>query len=238
MRTLIIDDEWLARSELQRLLSVHPEVEVVGEASNVEEAIEMIDSQEPDLLFLDIEMPGGSGFDLLETLDSVPDVVFTTAFDEHALKAFEVSALDYLVKPINPDRLAQSLAQARRRFQPGIVRHFGKGLTAGQKVFVRDGENCWFVAVEQIHLIEADGGYARIHFDDNKPLLNRSLNQLEAKLDPTLFFRANKSQIINLKAVRKIHPWLKRRLLVQLDDGTEVTLSRRRATAFQEQMGM
>jgi len=238
MRALIVDDERLARRELRRLLAAHPGVEIVGEAANVVEAREAIISHDPDLVFLDIEMPGGSGFDLLESLDAVPTIVFTTAFDEHALRAFEVSALDYLVKPIDPARLARAMERARRSADHARPPASGPTLSAGHRVFVRDGDRCWFIPLEEIVLIEADGGYARVHFEGEKPLISRSLAELEEKLDPEIFFRASRSQIINLNAVREIHPWFSGRLLVQLHGDLEATMSRRRAAAFQQRLGV
>jgi two-component system LytT family response regulator len=246
MRALIIDDERLARSELRRLLSQHPEVEIVGEAQNATEARKAIDDLEPDLLFLDVQMPGESGFELLASLEAVPLVVFTTAYDEYALRAFEVSALDYLVKPIDPKRLAGTVVRLAAAWRAGSASSTGElrteratpPLSPHDRVFVTQGERSWLVELGTIRLFESEGSYTRLFFGTEKPLINRSLNQLEARLDHRVFFRANRSQIINLKAVRGIHPWFGGRLMAELEGGQEVTLSRRRARAFRELMSV
>ena len=247
MRALIIDDERLARSELRRLLSRHPEVEIVGEAQNATEARRSIDDLKPDLLFLDVQMPGESGFELLASLEAVPLVVFTTAYDEYALRAFEVSALDYLVKPIDPKRLAgtvERLMAGWRTSSPHpLSDEAGTGRPAARlsphdRVFVTEGERSWLIELGTIRLFESEGNYTRVFFGQEKPLINRSLNQLEIRLDERVFFRANRSQIINLKSVRDIYPWFGRRLMAKLEGGQEVTLSRRRARAFRELMSV
>lgn len=247
MRALIIDDERLARSELRRLLGRHPEVEVVGEAQDATEARSAIDDLEPDLLFVDVEMPGETGFDLLASLDSVPLVVFTTAYDEYALRAFEVNALDYLVKPIDPKRLAWTVKRLLVAWEaasrdslvdepdPDLAR---APLSPHDRVFVSEGERSWLVELGSIRLFESAGNSTRVFFDQEQPLINRSLNRLEARLDERVFFRANRSQIINLKAVRAIHSWFGGRLMAELEGGREVTLSRRRARAFRDRMSI
>jgi two-component system LytT family response regulator len=247
VRALIVDDERLARTELRRLLSQHPEVEIVGEAQNATDARRAIDDVEPDILFLDVQMPGETGFDLLASLESVPLVVFTTAYDDYALRAFEVSALDYLVKPIDPKRLASTMerllvawragAPDRLSEEPGIDRATAP-LSPRDRVFVTEGERSWLVELGSIRLFESDGSYTRVFFGQEKPLINRSLNHLEARLDERVFFRANRSQIINLKAVRDIHPWFGGRLMAELESGQEVTLSRRRTRAFRDLMSV
>ena len=247
MRALIIEDERLARSELRRLLSHHPEVEIVGEAQNATEARRAIDDLEPDILFLDVQMPGESGFELLASLEAVPLVVFTTAYDEYALRAFEVSALDYLVKPIDPKRLASTVERLLVTWRAGssnsLPEESGANrarelLSPQDRVFVTEGERSWLVELRTIRLFESEGNYTRVFFGDEKPLINRSLNQLEARLDERVFFRANRSQIVNLKAVRGIHPWFGGRLMAELEGGREVILSRRRARAFRESMSV
>jgi two-component system LytT family response regulator len=247
VRALIIDDERLARTELRRLLGQHPEVEIVGEAQNATEARRVIDDVEPDILFLDVQMPGETGFDLLASLESVPLVVFTTAYDEYALRAFEVSALDYLVKPIDPKRLASTMERLLVAWRAGAPDRQSEEASTGRstmplsthdRVFVTEGERSWLVELGSIRLFESDGSYTRVFFGQEKPLINRSLNQLEARLDKRVFFRANRSQIINLKAVRDIHPWFGGRLMAELEGRREVTLSRRRARVFRELMSV
>jgi len=223
MTALIVDDERLARLELRRLLAAHPEVEVVGEARNAEEARQLIPKLAPDLLFLDIQMPGATGFDLLEQLDDVPPVIFTTAYDQYAVKAFEVNALDYLMKPIAPDRLAAALARVRpRAVHPRL-----------EQVFVRDGERCWIVKLLDISLMESEGNYTRLYFDKEKPLIRRSLNTLEQQLDPAMFFRAGRKTILNLRWIEKVDV-SPGGLAVTLRDGRSVEMSRRQSVRLRE----
>ena len=232
MRALIVDDERLARNELRRMLEPLAEVEVVGEARNASDAEEQIARLRPDLVFLDVQMPDADGFELLERLDEAPAVIFTTAFDSYALRAFEVNALDYLVKPIAADRLAAAVARAASRAAPASPQpaaHLGRG----QRIFVRDGERCWFVAVEDVVLIESEGNYVRLHFADQRALLPRSLGAIADRLDPALFFRANRRQIINLGCIESLAPWPNDGYLVVLTGGVEVEMSRRQARLFQ-----
>jgi two-component system LytT family response regulator len=236
MKTLIIDDERLARAELRRLLAAHPWIQVVGEAANANEARAAIEELAPDLILLDVQMPGGSGFDLLDSLDTVPAVIFTTAFDQYALRAFDVSALDYLLKPVEPARLAQALDKLGRR--PVDAPGPEKQQAPEGKVFIKDGERCWLVALEQIVLFESEGNYTRVYFDRNQPLLARSLNQLEAKLDPEHFLRVSRRQIVNLDFVVGIAPGPAGNLVLTLKDDLKVPMSRRRAAQFRQLNGL
>jgi two-component system LytT family response regulator len=234
VKALIIDDERLARNELRRMLKNFPEIEIAGEAANADDARDQILRVNPDLIFLDIQMPGGDGFQLLERLDSVPLVIFTTAFDQYALKAFEVSALDYLQKPIAPERLAAAIAKvAARLVVPASAAQIKNIPDADRQIFVRDGDRCWFVTVRNIALMESEGNYTRLHFDGNRPLLLRSLTDLQSRLDPAVFFRANRKQIINLKFVESIAPWPNQGYLVKLKGGFQIEMSRRQAQKFQ-----
>jgi two-component system, LytTR family, response regulator len=234
MRALIVDDERLARNELRRLLAAHPGVQIIGEAANALEGRQAIETMAPDLVFLDVQMPGGSGFDLLASLDSAPAVIFTTAFDQYAIRAFDVSALDYLLKPIEAPRLAQALLKfARQGESPKDKPQAPEG-----KVFIKDGERCWFVAMEQIVLFESEGNYTRVYFDSNRPLLLRSLNQLEAKLDPDHFMRVSRRQIVNLDYVVGIAPSPAGGMVMTLKDELKVPMSRRRAAEFKQMNGL
>jgi len=228
MRVLIIDDERLARTELRRMLASHPGITIVGEAANAAEAAQQIAALQPDLLLLDVQMPGGSGFDLLATLDDAPEVIFTTAFDQYALQAFEASALDYLMKPIEPQRLAAALERAAARL--GIA---PPPSAAPRKLFIRDGERCWFVRLEDIRLLESEGNYTRLYFGDAAPLLARSLLQLEQRLDPQQFFRANRRHIVNLAAVRGIENGEGGAMALRID-GMTAEVSRRRMAALKQ----
>lgn len=241
MRALIIDDERLARKELMKLLEEHPSIEVVGEAANADEALNMVNELNPDLLFLDIQMPGKTGFQLLEELDAVPLVVFTTAYDEFALKAFEVSALDYLLKPIQPERLAETISKIaeRERTKAAATRPEGeKKLGLNDQVFVKDGERCWFVSLSNIRLFESDGNYIKVYFDTNRPMIHKSLNALDEKLDERAFFRASRKHIINLSWVEGIEPWFNGGLMVKLKGGDKVEVSRRQAAKFKDMMSL
>lgn len=240
MKALLIDDERLARNELRRLLAVFPAITVVGEAANARQAREQIAALKPDLLFLDVQMPGETGMQLLEALEPpAPEVIFTTAYDEFAVKAFELNALDYLLKPVDPARLAAAVErlQVKIRGTPAAVEKAAP-LAAEDKVFVREGDRCWFVEVKQIRLLESEGNYTRVHFDDAQPQLFRSLNAMEERLDPKYFFRANRRQIINLSWIEKIEPWFSGGLLVQLKGGAKIELSRRQAQEFREKMSL
>jgi two-component system LytT family response regulator len=238
LRALVVDDERLARTELRRLLREHQDVEVIGEAAHVDQAVERASALVPDLLFLDIEMPGGSGFDVLQRLEEPPMVVFTTAFDAYAVKAFEFNALDYLLKPVEPGRLAAALARVRARKSaappPGVAR------PPLQRVFVRDGELCLLVELISVRLVESEGNYSRLHVDGQakQPLLLRSLNYLEERLDPECFFRANRRQLVNVKRVERIEAGRKGNLVLVLDGGAlEVEMSRRQSVEFRRRMG-
>jgi two-component system LytT family response regulator len=245
LHTLIVDDERLARSELRRLLEPREPVEVVGEAANADEAEAAIRKHDPDLLLLDVQMPGDSGFDLLERLDAVPHVVFVTAYDEYAIRAFKVNALDYLVKPVEPGRLDDAIETVRERAAETTPRAAVSGeaeprrpLTAEDQVFVKDGKRCWFVQLADVRLFEAAGNYTRLYFEGETPLIHRSLSYLEDRLDPGRFFRASRQHILNLRWVDDVTRWSKGKLKATLEDGTEVELSRRRSRAFREELSL
>jgi two-component system, LytTR family, response regulator len=231
MRVLVVDDEPLARRELRRLLAAFPDVQVVGEAGNIDEARERIEALSPDVVFLDIQMPGGTGFDLLGQLDRVPRVVFTTAYDQYAVKAFEFNALDYLLKPIEPERLTMAIRkidESSPRETPTL------GAPPLEQLFIKDGPRCWFVPMREVSLLTSEGNYVRLHWGKERPLLGRSLSSLEQKLDPKHFFRANRAQIINLEFIQQVESGDGGRLYLQLRDGPEVEVSRRQAREFKQ----
>ena len=241
MRAIIIDDERLARAELRKLLQEYPEIEVIDEATNVDEGVSKIENQNPDLIFLDIQMPGKTGFDLLAELDRAPQVIFTTAYDEYALKAFEVNALDYLLKPIEPKRLADAMHKLNNQEAPLPSNGFAidtnrELLTENDQVFVKDGERCWFVKLSEIRLFESVGNYAKVFFGNNKPLILKSLNALEERLDPKVFFRANRKHIVNLRLIDKIEPYFNGGLLLEMKGGEKIEVSRRQTVKFKEMM--
>lgn len=237
MKVLLIDDERLARKELATLLAHHDQVQVVGEAANADEAETLIAQLRPDLIFLDINMPGRTGFELLEALEQPPQVIFVTAYDEHALKAFEVNALDYLLKPIDPERLGAALAKVQASQQEDGVLHRDL-LRETDQVFLKDNDKCWFVTLKDVRYFESEGNYVRVRFHDHKPLVLRSLNKLEEKLDPTVFFRINRKHIVNLRWVEAIEPWFSGGLMMKLKGGENLEVSRRQTTRFKELMSL
>ncbi len=239
LKAIIVDDERLARAELKKLLQSYPEIDVVDEAANADEGVDKIESQNPDIIFLDIQMPGKTGFDLLSDLEKAPHVIFTTAYDEYALKAFEVNALDYLLKPVEPKRLADAIHKAQyeiNKERAGINGVNRGPLTEADQVFVKDGERCWFVKLSEIRLFESVGNYAKVFFGTNKPLILKSLNSLEERLDDRVFFRANRKHIINLRWIEKIEPYFNGGLLVELKGGEKIEVSRRQTVKFKEMM--
>jgi len=244
IKAVIIDDERLARNELKKLLLEFPEIEVIAEAANANEGIEKIDSLNPDLVFLDIQMPGKTGFDMLAELDKAPDVIFTTAYDDYALKAFEVNALDYLLKPVEPRRLADALhklhLEENREKEGGEdeIQANRSLLHEHDQVFVNDGERCWFVMLSDIRLFESVGNYAKIYFGSNKPLILKSLNALEERLDEKVFFRANRKHIVNLRLIEKIEPYFNGGLLLEMKGGEKIEVSRRQTVKFKEMMSL
>lgn len=243
IKAVIIDDERLARNELKKLLADFPEIEVVGEASNANEGIEKIDSLAPELVFLDIQMPGKTGFDMLAEMDRTPNVIFTTAYDEYALKAFEVNALDYLLKPIEPKRLADAIQKLQghddKDEHAGMPMQFNRSvLQENDQVFVKDGERCWFVKLMDIRLFESVGNYAKVYFGPNKPLILKSLNSLEERLDEKIFFRANRKHIVNLRLIEKVEPYFNGGLLLELKGGEKIEVSRRQTVKFKEMMSL
>ena len=228
MKVLIIDDERIARQELRRLLAAHPGIEVAGEARTGEEALALMRRSLPDVLFLDIHMPGMSAFELLQELEDVPQVVFTTAYDTYALRAFDAGAVDYLVKPIAPERLAAALLKLRPPLATPRL----------SRVFVKENDRCWLVQVSDIYLLESEGNYTRLYFGTEQPLVPRSLSMLQERLDPAMFFRAGRKQIVNLKWVEGVEPGIGDGLLITLRGGRKVEMSRRQSVQFREALSL
>lgn len=242
IRVVLVDDTRLARQELRTLLAVHADVELLDEADDLPAARTIIAKHRPDLLLLDIQLPSGTGFDLLEQIDPLPMVVFTTAYDQYAVRAFEANALDYLVKPVDPQRLAAALERARERRSVGSSES-GVGATpsrlgAGDTVFLRDGERCWFVNIADITRIAVEGNYVQVWFRGERAMLARSLGAMEARLDPALFFRANRNTLVSLRAIGAIDPWVNDGYLLRLKDGSEVEVSRRQARELRERLAL
>ena len=241
MRTIVIDDERLARKELINLLKQYVHIDVIAESSNADDAKKKIESLHPDLIFLDIQMPEKDGFQLLSELTYMPMVIFVTAYDEYALKAFDVSALDYLLKPVAPERLEETLSRLNTANEPELetadmTRR--SRLTLDDQIFIKDGERCWFVSLSEVSRFQSEGNYVRVYFQNHKPMILRSLNNLETTLDPRSFFRANRKYIINLQWIDKVESWFNGGLMVTLKDGTELEISRRQAAKFRESMSL
>jgi len=241
MKAIIIDDERLARQELKNLLAPFKEIEVVAECNNAESALKAIKEYNPDLLFLDIQMPGKNGFDLLQEIPDLPQVVFVTAYDDYAIRAFDVNALDYLLKPVQPERLAETIRKITSKEsvdEKGTGNEIISVLDENDQVFVKDGERCWFVKLSEIRLFESEGNYVRVYFEKNRPLILRSLNYLDDRLNQKNFFRTSRKHIINLKWVEKIENWFNGGLMVELKGGEKIEVSRRQAAKFKDMMSL
>ncbi len=232
---IIVEDSRLARVELKELLKNHAEIEVIAEAENVDKAYKLITEKNPTLLFLDINMPEKDGFQLLEMLDKIPIVVFTTAYDEYAIKSFEYNAFDYLLKPINKDRFAKTITKLLP-FLEKKQEEATKTLNENAQIFIKEGEKCWIISLKEVVLFEIVGNYTRVFFENNKPLIYKSLNQVEEKLPKELFFRANRQQIINLKEIKKVTPWFHGKLKISLSNNVDVETSRRQSLKFRQNL--
>jgi len=238
LTAVIVEDSRLARNELKELLKMHKEIELLGEAGNVDDGFKLINDKKPNLLFLDINMPEKDGFELLEMLDDVPITIFTTAFDEYAIKSFEYNAFDYLLKPINKKRFAQSIEKAIETASNRSSKEIKSEdvLNLDKQIFIKDGENCWLVKIEDIFMLEIVGNYTRVFFENNRPLIYKSLSQIEGKLSKEVFFRANRQQIINIKHVKKVVSWFNGKLKIEMNSGEEIEISRRQSYLFKEQL--
>ena len=232
---IIVEDSRLARLELKELIKNHPEIDIIGEAENVDDAIILIEEKKPQLLFLDINMPEKDGFDLLETLDEIPTVIFTTAYDEYAIKSFEYNAFDYLLKPINPERFAKSITKLLPIISEATDNSV-KTFTENSQIFIKEDEQCWMVLLKDIILFEIVGNYTRVYFEDKKPLIYKSLNQIETKLPEGVFYRVNRQQIINLKHIKNVDPWFNCKLKMGLSNDLEVEVSRRQSQRFKQDL--
>jgi two-component system LytT family response regulator len=232
---IIIEDSRLARNDLKELLLQHPQFQIVAEAENVDDALIEIKKHNPQLIFLDINMPEKDGFALLEELDQIPIVIFTTAYDEYAIKAFEYNAFDYLLKPISQKRFDQTI----EKLIPKLSQHNkskNKNLTKDSQIFIKEGENCWMIPLSQISLFETMGNYTTVYFQDNSPLIYKSLNKISENLPSDLFFRANRQQIINLKHISNVEVWFKGSLKITLKNNVEIEISRRQSIELRQML--
>lgn len=236
-KCFLVDDEILAIRELETMLKAFPELEIIGSSDRATKAVEQINTLKPDLIFLDINMPGMNGFELLEKLDEAPDVIFVTAYDEYAIKAFEVNALDYILKPINPERLKDAISKVEKKLKDNASSAQDK-LGLEKKIFIKDGEKCFFVPVKDIFLIESEGNYVKVYFENKKPLLHKSLTYMDSRLPEDIFFRANRQFIINLNYIKNIEPYFNSTLLVEMQNGQKIDLSQRQSVKFRELTGV
>ena len=225
-RALIIDDERLAREEIKEHLRDCSFIELAGEAADADEAEEKIKAIQPDLIFLDIQMPERSGLALLESLEETPEVIFTTAYDQYAVKAFELNAVDYLVKPIRKERFEQAAAKVHAKLTMTPNRSYQ------QTIFIREGERFYFIKTTDVYLVESAGNYARLFTPDKKHYVRRSLNQMEKVLDPAVFFRVSRTEIINMHCIREVINQPKGKLTVILNSGETIEVSGRQSAAF------
>ncbi|HEY1871800.1 MAG TPA: LytTR family DNA-binding domain-containing protein, partial [Chitinophagaceae bacterium] len=205
IRTILIDDEPLALTELKDMLCNYNEIDVIETAENAVQGTEKIRGLHPDLIFLDINIPGKTGVELLEGLDEVPHVIFVTAFDQYAINAFDVNALDYILKPVNAERLQEAIEKIKKQF--ALKKSGQDRLSIDKRIFIKDGEKCFFLSLSEVLFFESVGNYARIYQEDKKMLLHRSLNYLEDRLPETHFFRTGRQYIINTLFIKNIHPY-------------------------------
>jgi len=231
---VIIEDSELARFELEHQLKAHPQIRIVGQAADVDSGVALIEREAPELVFLDVDLPGGNAFDLLAKLERVPQIIFTTAYQQFALQAFDVSTtIDYLLKPIEPDRLARAIGKLDLEPDRASVAR-----SPDAPIYVKDGERCWLVKPREIRLIEAVGNYSRLYFGTHSPMVYRALGAVEAQLDPAMFFRASRSHLVNLGYVEQIAPWSNGGLQLTLKGGTEVEVSRRQSLRLKEMLSL
>lgn len=236
IKAVIVEDSRLARNELKELLKEHQDITLVGEAENVDDGLELIQKEQPELLFLDINMPEKDGFELLEMLDEVPITVFTTAFDEYAIKSFEYNALDYLLKPISEERFAGAIEKVKKQLEQNPEVSDREKLTEQSQIFIKDGESCWLVKIGDISHFEIVGNYTRVFFRGERPLLYKSLNQIEEKLPEASFFRVNRQQIVNTNYIGNVVPWFNGKLKLTMQNGEEIEVSRRQSYLFKDKM--
>jgi two-component system LytT family response regulator len=233
MRAVIVDDEELARKVLREYLAAHSSIEVVAECANGFEAVKAMADLKPDLLFLDIQMPKLDGFEVLELVDAPPAVVFVTAYDRYAIRAFEVRAVDYLLKPFTAERLAEAVARASEkvsRAEPldvrGLIADARPAGSSLERILVRDGSQVHVIPVDQVDYIEAQDDYAAIHTGARSYLKEQPLSELDAALDPSRFVRIHRSYILNLDRLARIELYAKDSRIVILQDGKRLPLSR------------
>jgi two-component system, LytTR family, response regulator len=240
VRVLIVDDEEPARRKIRRLLSGEPDVEIVGEAATGTEAVDAIRRLEPDLVFLDVQMPPPDGFGVIKALEGedLPHVIFVTAFDEHALRAFEVRALDYLLKPVTSARLREALTRARERLDRASVAPAASNSPRPlARILVRDGSKAFLLALDRVDRIEAEGNYVRLYTAGKSFAVRMPIGTLAARLDSEKFLRVSRSAIVRLDAIKELHPWFHGDYHVVMNDGAQLTWTRRYRAAAAPEFG-
>jgi len=238
INAVIVEDSELARLELINLLQAYPDINIIAEAEDVASAIEVISTTSPDLVFMDIDLPGGNAFDVLAKLELVPALIFTTAFDKFALDAFEFNTVDYLLKPLKKSHLDRALAKLNANNQDEQLKSSEHALSANSQFFIKDGDKCWLIKVNEVRFIEAIGNYSRVYFSNHSPMHYSSLQKISERLPETQFFRINRQQLVNLQYVTKIEPWITGGLRLTLSCGQELDVSRRQANHFKQLMSL
>jgi two-component system, LytTR family, response regulator len=250
IRTLVVDDEPMGRERVLSLLQQEDDVEVIGECSDGTQAISAIQQHSPDLVFLDVQMPGANGFGVIDAIgpEKMPTVIFVTAYDEYALRAFEVHALDYLLKPFNRERFQETLKHARASLERRRAGDLGRRLLALvndikpepsrlERLVVKSGGRVYFLRTEEIDWIEAAGNYVRLHLGDDSHLFRETMNRMETRLDARRFVRIHRSRIVNTERIKELQPWFNGEYVVILRNGTRLTLSRGYRDRLQDQLG-
>lgn len=248
MKALIVEDSRLAREDLKALLQTYPEIQIAGEASHPGEASALLATLAPDVIFLDIHMPGATGFEFLDNLSCDPAIIFVTAYSEYAIQSFEYNTVDYLVKPVHPRSLQRAVTKvqqyldgARQQYaQPPEVYAPTRNsqLELDSRVFLRDGERCQLVRLREISYFSVEGNHTNVHFGENTCQIAKPLNAIEERLPVETFFRANRQQIVNIQFVKEVIPWINGGYLLCLHNGQELTVSRRLAARFNGAFGL
>ncbi len=249
MKAIVVEDSRLAREGLVRMLKDYPELTVVGQADHAGSALTLVNETHPDVIFLDIHMPGGTGFDLLEKLSYLPQIIFTTAYSEHAIRSFDFNTIDYLLKPISKERLTIAVNKLLARTNSNNNdtdtedetqsdndknQTVKDPLEGHSKLLVKDGDHCFLIRLDTIRYIESQKNYVQLFFENNKAFVKKSLNSIEARLPKSIFFRANRQYVVNLQEIRRIEESISDGFVVTMSDGKELEISRRNAIELKE----
>jgi len=235
MKTMIIEDSRLARAELRELLQAHPSIEICCEAENPRDALPIIAKERPELLFLDIHMPGKNGFELLEDLDYEPKVIFITAHADYALRSFEFDTVDYLLKPISAERLKRAIDKLQAEKISTNSHHI---LDVQSQVLLRDGDTCHWVCLSDIRYFDSYGNHTYVIWNEKKTLIYRSLSKIEERIPAPIFFRVNRQQIVNIGHVSSVEPWINGGYRLELKNGEHIEVSRRHRSRFKEMFSL